>query len=81
MTKPRIRASHPNVVSRLKHAERHLRSVIDMIEDARPILHVAQQIQVFESALRNVRQVVLHDRMDHRLDGDHAQVELKAISR
>lgn len=83
MTKPHTHASHPKVVARLKRAEGHLRSVIGMIEDGRPCLDVAQQLQAVESAIRNAKQALIHDHMDHCLDGDDTQdrEELKAISR
>lgn len=81
MTKPHIHASHANVVCRLKRAEGHLRSVISMIEEGRPCLDVAQQLQAVEGAVRNAKQALIHDHMDHCLDGDHDREELKAISR
>lgn len=81
MTDTHIHASHPKVVSRLKRAEGHLRSVIAMIEDGRPCLDLAQQLQAVESAIRNAKQTLIHDHMDHCLDGDHDRDELKAISR
>ncbi|WP_417261811.1 metal-sensing transcriptional repressor [Celeribacter sp.] len=83
MTKPHIHASHPKVVSRLKRAEGHLRSVIAMIEDGRPCLEVAQQLQAVESAIRNAKQALIHDHIDHCLIVDDPQTseELKTISR
>lgn len=83
MTKSHTHASHPKVVSRLKRAEGHLRSVISMIEDGRPCVEVAQQLQAVESAIRNAKQALIHDHMDHCLgaDDNHDRTELKAISR
>ncbi len=83
MTKSHTHASHPKVVSRLKRAEGHLRSVIAMIEEGRPCLDVAQQLQAVESAIRNAKQELIHDHLDHCLDADDSQdrSELKAISR
>lgn len=83
MTKSHSHASHPKVVSRLKRAEGHLRAVISMIEEERPCLDVAQQLQAVESAVRNAKQALIHDHMDHCLDADnaHDRTELKAISR
>ncbi|WP_040401744.1 metal-sensing transcriptional repressor [Celeribacter baekdonensis] len=83
MTNSHTHTSHPKVVSRLKRAEGHLRSVISMIEDGRPCLDVAQQLQAVESAIRNAKQALIHDHMDHCLDADDSQdrTELKAISR
>ncbi len=83
MTKLHTHASHPKVVSRLKRADGHLRAVITMIEEGRSCLDIAQQLQAVESALRNAKQALIHDHMDHCLDAtdDHDREELKAISR
>jgi DNA-binding FrmR family transcriptional regulator len=83
MTNPHAHASHPRVVSRLKRAEGHLRSVTEMIEHGRPCLDVAQQLQAVESAIRNAKQVLIHDHMDHCLDAEETgnREELKAIAR
>lgn len=83
MTIAHIHASHPKVVARLKRAEGHLRTVIGMIEEGRPCLDVAQQLQAVERAIRNAKQAHIHDHMDHCLDRDdaHDREELKVISR
>lgn len=83
MTEPHVHASHPKITSRLKRAEGHLRSVITMIEAGRPCLDLAQQLQAVEQAVRNAKQALIHDHMDHCLDGDVAgdRDELKAIAR
>ena len=60
-----------------------MRSVIDMIESERSCVDVAQQLQAVESAIRNAKQALIHDHVDHCLDeessGDRA--ELKSITR
>ncbi|MCK5501266.1 MAG: metal-sensing transcriptional repressor [Tritonibacter mobilis] len=84
MIEPHRHASHPKLSARLKRAEGHLRSVIDMIEHGRPCLEVAQQLQAVEKAVRNAKQALIHDHMDHCLDGENSEsdrAELKAISR
>ena len=84
MMEPHRHASHPKLTARLKRAEGHLRSVIGMIEDGRPCLEVAQQLQAVEKAVRNAKQALIHDHMDHCLDGEYSEAdrtELKAISR
>jgi uncharacterized protein len=84
MTKPHVHASHPKVVARLKRAEGHLRHVIEMIEVSRPCLDIAQQLQAVESAIRNAKQALIHDHMDHCLEADSSdteRAELKAITR
>ena len=75
-------ASHPKIVTRLKRAEGHLRAVTAMIEEGKPCLDVAQQLQAVESAIRNAKQALIHDHMDHCLtDAKTDRDELKAISR
>lgn len=74
-------ASHRKVVSRLKRAEGHLRSVIAMIEEGRPCLDVAKQMQVVEGNIRNAKRSLINDNMAHYLDGDPDREELKTIFR
>lgn len=76
-------ASHPKVIARLRRAEGHLRTVVGMIEAQRPCLDIAQQLQAVESAIRNAKQALIHDHMDHCLDADDPadRDNLKAISR
>lgn len=84
MIEPHRHASHPKLSARLKRAEGHLRAVIGMIEGGRPCLEVAQQLQAVEKAVRNAKQALIHDHMDHCLDGENSvsdRAELKAISR
>lgn len=60
--------SHPEVLKRLKRAEGQVRSVIGMIESARPCLEIAQQLQAVESAIRAAKKTLIHDHIDHCLD-------------
>jgi len=72
------------MIARLKRAEGHLRSVITMIEDGKPCLDIAQQLQAVESAIRTAKQTLIHDHMEDCLDADGDPAdrdELKAISR
>ena len=84
MTKPHVHATHPALVARLKRADGHLRAVIDMIEESKPCLAIAQQLQAVEKAVVNAKRALIHDHMDHCLDSDHSPTdrdELKTISR
>ncbi|MDX1779860.1 MAG: metal-sensing transcriptional repressor [Thalassovita sp.] len=84
MTNHHQHASHPNVIARLKRAEGHLRKVIGMIEEGKPCLDLAQQLQAVESAVRNAKQVLIHDHLDHCLNADGSETdreELRAITR
>ena len=60
--------THGDVVKRLRRAEGHLRKVISMIEDERPCVDVAQQMQAIESAIRSAKQVFIRDHIDHCMD-------------
>ncbi|SPF76532.1 Copper-sensing transcriptional repressor CsoR [Aliiroseovarius pelagivivens] len=83
MEQPHTHASHPKISARLKRADGHLRSVIEMIDQGRPCVELAQQLQAVESAIRNAKQALIHDHLDHCL-GDEtsgAVAELKAITR
>ena len=84
MTKPHVHATHPALIARLKRADGHLRAVIGMIEDGKPCLDIAQQLQAVEKAVANAKRALIHDHMDHCLDEDHSpsdRDELKAIAR
>ncbi|GAB5431305.1 MAG: metal-sensing transcriptional repressor [Epibacterium sp.] len=84
MAKSHVHASHPALIARLKRADGHLRSVIAMIEDGKPCLDIAQQLQAVEKAVVNAKRALIHDHMDHCLDDEHLPAdrdELKAIAR
>ena len=84
MTKPHVHATHPALIARLKRADGHLRAVIGMIEDGKPCLEIAQQLQAVEKAVVNAKRALIRDRMDHCLNEDHSPAdrdELKAIAR
>lgn len=81
--------SHSNIIKRLKRAEGHLRSLIGMIEAGKPCLDLAQQLHAVEAAVGNAKRELIHDHIDHCLDGavnDHktsraALAEFKALSK
>jgi uncharacterized protein len=60
--------SHPEIVSRLKRAEGHLRKIIGMIEEGRPCLELAQQLQAIENAIDNAKKALIHDHISHCID-------------
>lgn len=59
--------SHPEIIKRLNRAKGHLASIVTMIEEGRPCVHLAQQLHAVESAVRNAKQVLIHDHIDHCL--------------
>lgn len=67
MTKPMTHQTHPDIVKRLKRAEGHLRSVIAMIEEGRPCLELATQMQAVERAIAQVKRTLIEDHLDHCL--------------
>lgn len=65
---PHIHETHPMIVKRLKRAEGHLRSVIEMMEAARPCLDIAQQLHAVEKAISQAKKTLIQDHLDHCLD-------------
>ena len=56
--------THPEIIKRLRRAEGHLRSIIEMIEGGRDCLDIAQQLQAVESAIVNAKKTLVHDHID-----------------
>jgi len=55
-----------------------------MLEDGKPCLDVAQQLQAVEKAVTNAKRVLIHEHIDHCLNIDGSETdraELKAITR
>lgn len=76
-------ASHPTIAARLKRAEGHLHRVIGMIEDGRPCLDLATQLHAVERAVAEAKRALIHDHIDHFLEGrhGHALAEIKALTK
>lgn len=70
MTSSPKHATHPQIVTRLKRADGHLRHVIEMIEAGKPCTDIAQQLHAVERAIVNAKRTLIHDHMDHCLGGD-----------
>jgi len=60
--------SHPEIIKRLKRAEGHLRSILNMLEQGRNCLEIAQQLQAVESAVASAKKALVHDHIDHCLE-------------
>jgi DNA-binding FrmR family transcriptional regulator len=60
--------SHPDIVKRLRRADGHLHTIIDMMEKGRPCLQIAQQLQAVESAIESAKKALIHDHVGHCLD-------------
>ena len=59
---------HPDIIKRLKRADGHLNIIIAMIEEGRPCLELAQQLQAVENAIDNAKKALIHDHIVHCLD-------------
>ena len=71
--------SHPRIINRLKRAEGHLRSVVDMLENQNPCLDIAQQLHAVQTAITNAKRELIHDHLDHCLDDGNNQVGLNEL--
>jgi len=63
-----IHQTHPEIVRRLRRAEGHLRSIIDMIETQRPCIDVAQQLHAVEKAVAQAKKTLIHDHIENCLE-------------
>ena len=68
MTDEHRHQSHPQIVKRLKRAQGHLRSVIEMIETGRPCLDIAQQLHAVAKAVGQAKRTMIQDHLDHCLE-------------
>ena len=68
MKKPHIHESHPAVITRLKKANGHLSSTIEMLVEGRTCLDVAQQLQAVENAIHQAKKILIQDHLDHCLE-------------
>lgn len=59
---------HDAVAARLKRAEGHLRSILQMMEEHRPCLDLAQQLHAVEKAISQAKKVLIQDHIDHCLE-------------
>ena len=68
MAKPHLHETHPGIVKRLKRASGHLNTIIEMIEEKRLCLELAQQLHAVEKAICIAKKTLIHDHIDHCLD-------------
>ena len=59
---------HEAVVKRLKRAEGHLPSILQMMEEQRPCLDLAQQLHSVEKVISQAKEVLIQDHIDHCLE-------------
>ncbi len=68
MSESHVHQTHPGIVKRLKRAEGHLRSIIEMIEADRSCLDIAQQMHAVEKAIEQAKKTLIQDHLDHCLE-------------
>jgi DNA-binding FrmR family transcriptional regulator len=78
--------SHPEIIKRLKRAHGHLAAILTMFEENRPCADLAQQLHAVESAVSNAKRELIHDHIEHCLDGPDgdtktAMRELKQLAK
>jgi len=59
---------HSAIARRLKRANGHLETIIEMIEQNRPCAQIAQQLQAVESAIQSAKKALIHDHISHGLE-------------
>ena len=59
---------HSAIARRLKRANGHLETIIEMVEQGRPCAQIAQQLQAVESAIENAKKALIHDHVSHSLE-------------
>lgn len=68
MTQVHTHETHPAIIKRLRRAGGHLNSVVAMIEEGRPCLDIAQQLQAVEKAVAQAKKTLIQDHLDHCLE-------------
>jgi len=68
MAAEHLHATHTDLIKRLRRAEGHLGTVIQMIESGRECLDLAQQLHAVEKAIANAKKTLIHDHIDHCLE-------------
>jgi DNA-binding FrmR family transcriptional regulator len=63
-----VHQSHPDILKRLNRAAGHLKSVMEMIEEGRSCLDIAQQLHAVEKALATAKQTLIRDHIDNCLE-------------
>lgn len=61
-------ANHPAIIRRLKRADGHLKTIIEMIGEGRPCLQIAQQLQAVESAIENAKKALIYDHISECIE-------------
>lgn len=65
-----MHSSHSDVIKRLKRANGHLSKIIAIIEEGRPCVEVAQQMQAVYSAVGKAKQLFVQDHIETCIEHD-----------
>lgn len=68
MKEATVHQSHPDIIKRLRRAEGHLRSIMEMMEANRSCLEIAQQLHAVEKAVNAAKKEFVHEHIDHCLE-------------
>ena len=68
MLDTRVHPRHLDIVNRLRRAGGHLRSIIEMIEDERSCLDIAQQMHAVEKAVVQAKKTLIQDHIVNCLE-------------
>ena len=66
---------HAAIARRLRRANGHLQTIIEMIEEGRPCAQIAQQLQAVEGAIENAKKALIHDHFSHSLKGSSTRAK------
>ena len=58
----------PEIRKRLKRANGHLLSIVEMLEQGRPCMDVAQQLHAVEKAIGNAKKELIKDHIHHCME-------------
>jgi uncharacterized protein len=59
---------HSAIARRLKRANGHLETIVEMIEQGQPCARIAQQLQAVEGAVESAKKALIHDHISHSLE-------------
>ena len=71
---------HAAITRRLRRANGHLQTIIEMIEQGRSCAQIAQQLQAVEEAIENAKKALLHDCLSQSLERSLGGSGVKAQS-
>ena len=60
--------SHSEITKRLRRANGHLRTIINMIEAGDHCLEISQQLEAVEKAILSAKKALIHDHIEHTFE-------------